>query len=117
VIAGVLPWLLAAGAALALLHRLRVIVPPAARSPFEETLRPWSAAPERLDELHRLELAVEFSQSSARDFQWRLRPMLRELAADRGISLPDLDEDSGDDRGAGVALARLRTMIEALEGA
>jgi len=68
-----------------------------APSAFDSALRRPHPRPERLPELVRLEREAALAQSSAFDLHYRLRPVLREIAAGllawrHGV---DLDRDSG----------------------
>ena len=108
-------------------------------SAFDAALRAEREPEERVQELERLERALELAAASAFDVHYRLRPMLREIAsqllrARRGIDLernpdgaraalgPDVWELVRPDRPApqnraarGAPLAQLRAAVEALE--
>jgi hypothetical protein len=80
--------LIAAGAVVALVRALSGIAP---RAPARTIRRP-RRVPQRLAELDRTERAVLLSASNAFDLHYRLRPILREVAAQRlatrrGLSL------------------------------
>jgi hypothetical protein len=88
--------LIAAGAILALVRTLSSVAP---RAPARRYgLRP-SRSTQRLAELDRTERAVLLSASTAFDLHYRLRPILREIAAQRlatrrGLSLDSDVEES-----------------------
>jgi hypothetical protein len=80
--------LVAAGAVLALVRALSGVAP---RAPRRRVSRPRRVS-QRLSELDRTERAVLLSASTAFDLHYRLRPILREVAAQRlatrrGLSL------------------------------
>jgi hypothetical protein len=80
--------LVAAGAVLALVRALSGVAP---RAPRRRVTRPRRVS-QRLGELDRTERAVLLSASTAFDLHYRLRPILREVAAQRlatrrGLSL------------------------------
>jgi hypothetical protein len=131
--------LLGAIALFALVEATTEADPDARRSPYEHALEVPALAPERPPELARLEREVSLAVSSAFYEHFRLRPLLREIAAQRlesryatGLdtprseahaSLPDdawllLDEDRPpprDRHAAGIELDRLRAIVDALE--
>jgi hypothetical protein len=55
--------------------------PVAARSPFDLALRGRRQRPERLADLERIERELTLAQQSAADVHFRLRPRLRQIAA------------------------------------
>jgi hypothetical protein len=86
--------LIASAAILALVRALSVAIPRAAAEP---AVRPRRSS-QRLGELERTERAVLLSASTAFDVHYRLRPILREIAAQRlatrrGFSL-DVDTEA-----------------------
>lgn len=86
--------LIAAGAILALVGALSAVAP---RAPTRRVSRPRRVS-QRLAELDRTERAVLLSASNAFDLHYRLRPILREVAAQRlatrrGLSL-DADTEA-----------------------
>jgi hypothetical protein len=108
-------------------------------SPYERALRRRERAPARPGELARLEREVALAAGSSFDLHFRLRPVLREIAAHRLVTRRGLALDGGllevpallgdelwevvrpdrappDDRfGPGLPLARLRGLLERLE--
>lgn len=106
---------------------------------YERALRRRERRPERPQELARLEREVALAAGSSFDVHFRLRPVLREIAAHRLATRRGADLDSGsaevrarlgeelwelvrpdrqppDDRfGPGLPLARLRVALERLE--
>jgi hypothetical protein len=132
--------LLVAGIALLAVNlRLRGAYPQPRRSVVDEALDLPEHDEERLPELERLEREVTLGTASAHDLHFRLRPTLRETAANllavrRGIDLDGqpararaaLGEDTwqlvrrdveppADRLGRGVDPARLRAAVDALE--
>ena len=127
--------LLAASAVYPLAATLARAAPPAEREPPRRPRR----ANQRLPELERTERAVLLSAANAFDVHYRLRPILREIAAQRlatrrGLSLDDDVEASrtlvGEETwelvradreephlrfGPGLSTARLREVVAALE--
>jgi hypothetical protein len=127
--------LIAASAVLALVRALAQAAPGAEPEPPTRRARPT----QRLPELERTERAVLLAASTAFDAHYRLRPILREIAAQRlatrhGLSLDDdvgaaramLGEEAWElvrgDRepphlhyGPGVVTAELRRAVAALE--
>jgi hypothetical protein len=127
--------LIAAGAVFALVRALSHAAPRAAPEPLSRPRR----TTQRLPELERTERAVLLSASNAFDVHYRLRPILREIAAQRlatrrGLSLDDdasaaravVGEETWElvrgDReppqlryAAGVQAAELREVVAALE--
>jgi hypothetical protein len=86
--------LVAAGAIIALVQALSGVAP---RAPTRRVTRPRRVS-QRLPELDRTERAVLLSASTAFDLHYRLRPVLREVAAQklasrRGLSL-DVDTEA-----------------------
>jgi hypothetical protein len=127
--------LVASAAVLALVRALSGAVPPAAVEPAARPRR----ATQRLPELERTERAVLLSTSNAFDVHYRLRPILREIAAQRlatrrGLSL-DADTEAaravvGEETwelvrpereppelrfGPGIAAPELRKVVASLE--
>ena len=108
-------------------------------SPYERALRRRERAPARPGELAKLEREVALAAGSSFDLHFRLRPVLRDIAAHRlvtrrGLALdgdsPEVpallgdelwevvrpDREPPDDRfGPGLPLARLRDAVERLE--
>lgn len=125
-------------ALLALVSWLRQAIPDPMESPVAETLQRRSAHPERIAELDRLERELYLGSTTAFDLHYRLRPVLREIAANRlerhGLQLdaggsrvrealgndlweivrPDR-EPPGDRHAPGPGLARMRRIVEQLE--
>ncbi|MGH3102923.1 MAG: hypothetical protein ACRDN6_02350 [Gaiellaceae bacterium] len=109
------------------------------RSLYERALRRRHRSPERPRELAKIEREVVLSAASSFDVHFRLRPILREVAAHRLASRRGADLDAGspetravlgdelwelvrpdceapDDRFApGLPLARLRGVLDRLE--
>jgi hypothetical protein len=88
--------LIASGATVALVHALSEVAPP---TPARRA-KPRRRVSQRLAELDRTERAVLLSASTAFDLHYRLRPILREIAAQRlatrrGLTL---DADTGASR-------------------
>jgi hypothetical protein len=112
--------------------------PPAGPSRIERAVRATKSAPGRLPELERLERELVMSVQSTFDTYHRLRPTLREIAADRlghygveldapggtaeellgdaawGIVRPGLERPR-DHMAPGVPLARVEAAVAALE--
>jgi hypothetical protein len=127
--------LIAAGAVVALVRGLSAVAPRAPTHRRTHAHRPT----QRLAELDRTERAVLLSASNAFDVHYRLRPILREVAAQRlasrrGLSLDDdtraaravVGEETWElvrpDReppelrfAAGIAAAQLREVVTVLE--
>jgi hypothetical protein len=70
-------------ALLAVIYWLREVAPPAGRSELEEALRREPPEPPRIAELDRLEREVYMGAARAFDLHYRLRPVVREIAAGR----------------------------------
>jgi hypothetical protein len=111
----------------------------ASGSPYERALRRRERAPARPGELARLEREVALAAGNSFDLHFRLRPVLREIAAHRLVTRRGVALDGGslevpallgdelweivrpdrappDDRfGPGLPLARLRGLLERLE--
>jgi len=129
-------------AAIALMHLISAIRrahPVTKVSPFDAALRRRERRDERLPELARVEREVSLGMATAFDLHYRLRPPLRRiagelLAARRGIDLEGSPEAArtalGDETweivrpdrepprdryGAGLQLATLHTVVDALE--
>jgi hypothetical protein len=83
-------------ALLAVTSWLREVAPPAGKSPLEKALRPESQEPPRIAELDRLEREVYMGAAQAFDLHYRLRPVVREIAAGR-LERRGLRLDSGSD--------------------
>lgn len=132
--------LLVAGIALvSVLVRLRGAYPRPARSLVDEALEPAEPADERVADLARLEREVMLGAASAYDQHFRLRPRLREIAANLLAVRRDIDLDAQPQRaraalgaetwelvrgdleppadriGRGLAPERLRHAVETLE--
>jgi len=122
-----------------LVGAVRTAHPVAAGSPFDAALRKRTRRNERLPELERVEREVSLGMATAFDLHYRLRPTLRRvagelLAARKGIDLDGSPEAArkalGDEtwaivradrepprdrHGAGLELAKLRTIVTSLE--
>jgi hypothetical protein len=85
---------LGAVALLALVRTTRVAHPGSERSPFESALRPSKPRSRRPPELVRLEHRLALAASTAFDVHYRLRPIVREIAAERVWSKHAVDLDS-----------------------
>jgi hypothetical protein len=131
--------LLGAIALFALVEATTESHPDARRSPYEHALEVTTAEAERPPELARLEREVSLAVTSSFYEHFRLRPLLREIAAERVESrfasdldapraeareslpedawlLMDADRPPPLDRHApGIELGRLRTIVDALE--
>lgn len=131
--------LVAGGLALATFAVAAHRAAPPGASPFAAALQAGPPPDERVPELERLERALELAQGSAFDVHYRLRPLLREIAAQllasrRGIDLGANEAAARDalgpeaweivrpdrprplDRGApGANVTQLRAIVEALE--
>ena len=83
-------------ALLAVTSGLREIAPPAGKSRLEEALRRDPPEPPRIPELDRLEREVYMGAARAFDLHYRLRPVVREIAAGR-LERRGLRLDSGSD--------------------
>ena len=68
---------------LALARTTGVAQPGSARSPFDRALREPKPRPQRPPELVRLEQQVALAATTAFDVHYRLRPLVREIAAQR----------------------------------
>jgi hypothetical protein len=125
-------------ALLAVMSWLREVAPPARKSALEEALRRDPPEPPRIAELDRLEREVYMGAARAFDLHYRLRPVVREIAAGR-LERRGLRLDSGSDavrerlgkglweltrpdrepprnrQGAGPGLDDVRQTIEELE--
>ena len=80
-------------ALLALVRATRVAHPGSERSPFESALRPSKPRSRRPSELVRLEQRLALAASTAFDVHYRLRPVVREIAAERLWSKHAVDLD------------------------
>jgi hypothetical protein len=83
-------------ALLAVTSWLREVAPPAGKSRLEEALRRDPPEPPRIVELDRLEREVYMGAARAFDLHYRLRPVVREIAAGR-LERRGLRLDSGSD--------------------
>jgi hypothetical protein len=83
-------------ALLAVTSWLREVAPPAGKSELEEALRQEPPGPPRIAELDRLEREVYMGAARAFDLHYRLRPVVREIAAGR-LERRGLRLDSGSD--------------------
>jgi hypothetical protein len=83
-------------ALLAVTSWLHEVAPPAGRSEFEKALRHEPPEPPRIAELDRLEREVYMGAARAFDLHYRLRPVVREIAAGR-LERRGLRLDSGSD--------------------
>jgi len=83
-------------ALLAAMSWLREAAPLAARSELEDALRREPPEPPRIAELDRLEREVYMGAARAFDLHYRLRPVVREIAAGR-LERRGLRLDSGSD--------------------
>jgi hypothetical protein len=79
---------------LALVRATRVAHPGSGGSPFESALRPIKPRSRRPPELVRLEHRLALAASTAFDVHYRLRPVVREIAAERLWSRHAVDLDS-----------------------
>jgi hypothetical protein len=68
---------------LALVRTMRVAQPGSGDSPFELALRPIRPRPQRPPELVRLEQRIALAVTTAFDVHFRLRPAVRDVAAQR----------------------------------
>jgi hypothetical protein len=91
-------------ALLALVRTTRVAHQGSERSPFESALRPIKPRSRRPPELVRLEHRLALAASTAFDVHYRLRPVVREIAAERLWSKHAVDLDS-EPKGAESLLA------------
>jgi hypothetical protein len=83
-------------ALLAVTSWLREVAPPVGRSELEKALRHEPPEPPRIAELDRLEREVYMGAARAFDLHYRLRPVVREIAAGR-LERRGLRLDSGSD--------------------
>ena len=81
-------------ALLALVRTTRVAHPGSERSSFENALRPIKPRSRRPPELVRLEHRLALAASTAFDVHYRLRPVVREIAAERLWSKHAIDLDT-----------------------
>jgi hypothetical protein len=122
-----------------LVQAMRVAADSEQRSAFDEARRPRRRPPERPRELAKLEREVVLASTSAFDLHFRLRPLLRDVAAHRLAARLGLELDSGstpvraalgnelwelvrpdrppprDRLGPGLPAARLRAALDVLE--
>lgn len=75
-------------------HATRTALPAGGGSAFEPALRPVRRPAARPDELVRLESQVALAAETAFDLHYRLRPILREIAAHRLSLLRGIDLDA-----------------------
>jgi hypothetical protein len=75
-------------------YATRTALPPGGGSTFERALRPVRRPAARPDELIRLESQVALAAETAFDLHYRLRPILREIAAHRLSLLRGIDLDA-----------------------
>lgn len=80
---------------LALVRTMRVLQPGSGHSPFDDALRPIEPRPQRPPELVRLEQRLALAVTTAFDVHFRLRPAVRDIAAQRlwARHAVDLDTD------------------------
>jgi hypothetical protein len=82
---------------LALVSALQKVVPPEGESELEEALAVGAPEPPRIAELDRLEREVYMGAARSFDLHYRLRPVVREIAAGRlerrGLRLESGSED------------------------
>jgi hypothetical protein len=83
-------------------------------SPFERELLRRRAPPTRPAELVRMERELVLASASAGHFHNRLQPLLREIAAARGVDFTESPRPA-DPAGPGVPLQRLAAMLDDLE--
>jgi hypothetical protein len=83
---------------LALVRTMRVVQPGSGHSPFERALRPIRSRPQRPPELVRLEQRVALAVTTAFDVHFRLRPAVRDVAAQRLWAKHAVDLETHPDR-------------------
>jgi hypothetical protein len=83
---------------LALVRATSVAQPGSSSSPFDAALRPIEPRSERPEELVRLERRIGLAQTTAFDAHYRLRPVVREIAAQRLWARHAVDLDTDPDR-------------------
>jgi hypothetical protein len=97
----------------ALLGSLRTLRPePWARSPFDRG-RDKPAGPASIDQLTRIDRLVVLGCSSAFDLHYRLRPLLRELTAERLHASHGVDLDRQPDRARPLLGDELWSVVRA----
>jgi hypothetical protein len=85
-------------ALLALVRTMRVAQPGSGHSPFEAALRPIRPRPQRPPELVRLEQHIALAVTTAFDVHYRLRPAVRDVAAQRLWAKHAIDLETHPDR-------------------
>lgn len=124
---------------LGLVHATRTAAAGDDESAFERALRPRRRSPLRPRDLEKLEREVVLASGSAFDVHFRLRPLLRQIAAHRLASRRGADLDAGSDEtraalgeelweilrpdrppphnryGPGLPLGRVRAAVDAIE--
>jgi hypothetical protein len=85
-------------ALLGLVRTVRVAQPGSGESPFEAALRPIRARPQRPPELVRLEQRIALAATTAFDVHFRLRPAVRDVAAQRLWAKHAIDLETHPDR-------------------
>jgi hypothetical protein len=85
-------------ALLALVRTMRVVQPGSGHSPFELALRPIRPRPQRPPELVRLEERLALAATTAFDVHFRLRPAVRDVAAQRLWAKHAIDLETQPDR-------------------
>jgi hypothetical protein len=83
---------------LALVRTTRVLQPGSGHSPFELALRPIRPRPQRPPELVRLEERIALAVTTAFDVHYRLRPTVRDVAAQRLWAEHGVDLETQPDR-------------------
>jgi hypothetical protein len=89
-------------ALLALVRAMRVAQPGSGHSPFELALRPIRPRPQRPPELVRLEQRIALAATTAFDVHFRLRPAVRDVAAQRLWAKHAIDLETQPDRAQGL---------------
>jgi hypothetical protein len=87
---------------LALVRTMRVLQPGSGHSPFELALRPVRPRPQRPPELVRLEQHIALAVTTAFDVHFRLRPAVRDVAAQRLWAKHGIDLETHPDRAQGL---------------
>ena len=96
---------------LALVRATRVAHPGAGRSPFESALRPPKPRSRRPPELVRLEHRLALAATTAFDLHYRLRPVVREIAAERLWAKHAVDLDSEPRRAESLLGERIWELV------